>query len=57
MPKRDRERSAVFWIDGGSYVFRGEEVTNVLRLAAAADTKEEAWRVTEAYGKHINTRR
>lgn len=54
MPKRKRDTTAVFWIDGVSYVFRGQEVTNVFRLASAADSKEEAWRVTEAYGKHIN---
>lgn len=36
-------RTAIVWIDGNRYVFRGEEIDTILEIGAEAESIPEAW--------------
>lgn len=48
------DRTAIFYIDGDRYIFRGEQVDEVLSLATAAESIPEAWEQTKDYGEEID---
>lgn len=43
--------TAIFWIDGDRYVFKDDEIDEVLRRAENASTVNNAWLRTKEYGE------
>lgn len=46
--------TAIFWIDGDRFVFKGDEVDEALRRACDADSIPEAWEATAEYGRELD---
>lgn len=46
-------RTLVAWVDGERFVFREEQVDEVLDRGTEADTPDEAWDALAAYGREI----
>lgn len=47
------DRRMLVHTNGESFVFRNEEIDELLRRVRTTDTTEEAWATTEQYGKEL----